>query len=327
MFEKQSILSANLSGLSSNKIYNNITTHKPKLFFFSSTHSDSSFATKSTSSRSSSTSTADDSLSSSNTSLKPTKPSFNDSLEPTDPASLYDDYPAFETHLENAYPYDILTVHPLEFARQATLMESELFKAIKPSELISLGWTKPDQRHKLSPNLTKLIDLSNKFTYWYAKCVVDTLNVDERVAVVLRILDIAEYFYEMNNFSGLKEIYAAFDSASVTRLETTREKSGLEQHRMYAKFKELFDNHQRGYLERIKKCDPPCVPFIGIHQTFVLKTQEYNKLNDENHKMKIIAQQQQLKAEECLANDVNNNSSGSSPDTANPAGSSSIVFS
>lgn len=182
-------------------------------------------------------------------------------------------------------------------------MESELFKAIKPSELISLGWNKPDQRYKLSPNLTKLINLSNKFTYWYAKCIVDTLNLEERIAVVQRILDIAEYFYELNNFSGLKEIYAAFETSSVIRLEVTREKSAVEEHKMYARFKELFDNHDRGYLERIKKCNPPCVPFIGSHLTIILKTQEYNKLNDENHKLKIIMQQEQLKAEEALIND------------------------
>lgn len=40
-------------------------------------------------------------------------------------------FPPFETHLEDQYPYDILTIHPLEFARQATLMEQEIFKEIK----------------------------------------------------------------------------------------------------------------------------------------------------------------------------------------------------
>ncbi len=37
-------------------------------------------------------------------------------------------YPPFETHLEHMYPYELLTIHPLEFARQATLMEEEIFK-------------------------------------------------------------------------------------------------------------------------------------------------------------------------------------------------------
>lgn len=287
------------ASINSDKVSNKVHT-------LTSSLTNSGFPIKTTSSRTSSSSTIDDGVGSFSTSSRLTTP--NDSIDRAGDF-FYDDMPAFETHLENSFPYDILTIHPLEFARQATLMESELFKAIKPSELISLGWNKPDQRYKLSPNLTKLINLSNKFTYWYAKCIVDTLNIEERVAVVLRILDIAEYFYEMNNFSGLKEIYASLETSSVIRLETTREKSSVEQHKMYAIFKQLFENHDRGYLERIKKCNPPCVPFIGSHLSIILKTQEYNKLNDENHKRKIIMQQQQLKKEEALSNEDGSESS------------------
>jgi len=139
-------------------------------------------------------------------------------------------YPPLEIHLENDNPIEILTVHPLEFARQATLLESELFKAIKPNELISLGWTKTDKKHELSPNVSKLINLANKFTYWYAKCIVDTTNLDERVAVVQRILDIAGYFNEMNNLSGLMEIHAALETSPVIRLNITKERAALESH-------------------------------------------------------------------------------------------------
>ncbi|RNA00409.1 son of sevenless -like protein [Brachionus plicatilis] len=207
-------------------------------------------------------------------------------------------YPPFETHLESTHPYDILTIHPLEFARQATLMEEELFKAIKPNELISLGWNKPEQKFKLSPNVSKLITLSNKFTYWYAKCIVDTQNLEERIAVVHRLLDIAAYFYELNNFSGLKEIYAAFETSFTTRLAITREKSGLEQHRMYEIFKKLFDHHDKGYFERLKKCSPPCIPFIGFHLSIIMKTHEWNKMNVQ-------------KQNECIADDQKKLSSSS----------------
>lgn len=239
-------------------------------------------------------------------------------------------YPPFETHLEHLYPYELLTIHPLEFARQATLMEEELFKAIKPNELISLGWNKPDQKYKLSPNVSKLINLSNKFTYWYAKCIVDTLNIEERVAVVQRLLDIAQYFYQMNNFSGLKEIYAAFETSSTARLTTTRERSGLEQHKMYAKFKQLFDNHDKGYLDRLKKCSPPCIPFIGIHLTIIYRTHEYNKLNIENQKLHILQQQQKFstnKSSESSEQQQNQSNDESSPSEQTEQSNNLINFS
>jgi len=218
----------------------------------------------------------------------------------------YDEFPPFETHLETSIGYsDILTIHPLEFARQATLMEFELFKQIRPNELTSLGWNKPE-RNKLSPNLTKLINLSNKFTYWYAKCIVDTLNFDERVIVMQRILEIASYFYEMNNFSGMKQIYCAFEASSVNRLELTREKSGVEISKMYNVFKKLFENHERKYLEHIKKCNPPCVPFVGTHLTLILKKKEHTLLNDVNHKKQILKEQKEQK--EAASGSITNNS-------------------
>ena len=200
----------------------------------------SSSYNQSLSSRSSSTSTNEDLLFENTTNAN-----NSSNFSPLD-----DGFPSFETHLENMYGYDLLTIHPLEFVRQVTLMESELFRAIKPNELISLGWTKPKlaDKFRLSPNVMRLIYLSNKLTYWYAKCIVDTSNLEERVAVVLRILDMASYFYQINNFSGLKEIYAALDSSSVERLKITRERSNLEQHEMFHKFKQLFDNHEKGAL-------------------------------------------------------------------------------
>lgn len=76
----------------------------------------------SSSSRSSSTSTNEEFQSSSS-------PNFDEFYSKRD---NYEDpnsqFPPFETHLEKEYPYELLTIHPLEFARQVTLMEEEIFK-------------------------------------------------------------------------------------------------------------------------------------------------------------------------------------------------------
>lgn len=120
--------------------------------------------------------------------------------------------------------------------------------------------------------------------------MVDTYNLDERVAVVQRLLEISHYFYEMNNYSGLREIYAALENCAIVRLKATRDKAGLEEHKMYARFKELFENHDKGYLERLKKCSPPCIPFIGTHLTMIYKKHEHNKqLDSKFSQLKIVA--------------------------------------
>jgi hypothetical protein len=102
-----------------------------------------------------------------------------------------------------------------------------------------------------------------------------------------RILDIATYFNEMNNYSGLKEIYAALETSSVRRLQATRTKINLENQRIYKIFIKLFDDHDNGYFERLQKCNPPCVPFIGTHLTIILKTYEFNKIYDDKQKQHI----------------------------------------
>ena len=61
---------------------------------------------------------------------------------------------------------------------------------MKPSELVGSVWTKNAVKHQTSPNLLKLIKHSNTITYWFMLSVLEMMNLEERVAVLSRIVDI-----------------------------------------------------------------------------------------------------------------------------------------
>jgi hypothetical protein len=52
--------------------------------------------------------------------------------------------------------FDFMDLDPLEVARQMTLIDSELYRAIRPHECMGQPWNKPNAT-TFAPNITKMI--------------------------------------------------------------------------------------------------------------------------------------------------------------------------
>ncbi|CAG9536315.1 unnamed protein product [Cercopithifilaria johnstoni] len=171
--------------------------------------------------------------------------------------------------------YDLLSLHPIEIGRQITLLQFDLYKAIKPIELVGSAWTKRDKDLR-SPQLLKLIDHSTMLTYWVARSIVETASLDERVYMFSRVLEIMSVFEELNNFTGLVALYSALNSSSVYRLKACWERTDREKQVWYEKFKKLCNPHWKEMIERLKSINPPCVPFFGHYLSKIFFYEEGN---------------------------------------------------
>ncbi|KZT11896.1 ras GEF [Laetiporus sulphureus 93-53] len=162
----------------------------------------------------------------------------------------------------------------LELARQLTTVESALYCAIRPEEILEMG-----QENATYPvNVKAVTSLSTAITGFVAESILNESDTKKRTALVKYFIKVADRCVSLNNFSTPRSILAALDSSTISRLQQTW--MGLPQkNRMQLEALRKLADHARNYFHyrsRLRNTAPPAVPFLGLYLTDVTFCREGN---------------------------------------------------
>eukprot|EP00727_Mastigamoeba_balamuthi_P014223 m51a1_g9423 hypothetical protein (1866) ;mRNA; f:376541-383341 len=171
----------------------------------------------------------------------------------------------------------IRSVHPRELARQLTLIELELFQAVKPWELVENAFNKKD-KETLAPNVFALTQHFNRVSKWLAETILSEKNVQARAMLTTRTIDLAEECAALNNYNAVNEVIAALQSASVHRLARTWRRVSERSKQVLEDLRQLTSNVKSYALlrQRLHTIHPPCIPYLGLYLTDLTFIEEGN---------------------------------------------------
>ncbi|KAJ3442011.1 guanine nucleotide exchange factor [Anaeramoeba flamelloides] len=165
----------------------------------------------------------------------------------------------------------------IEFARQITLIEFDLYRKIQPKECLKQGWTKKDKDAR-TPNIVKLTNYFNNMSNWFANEIVSHSKLRTRIQILTKIIKLAIQARKIGNYNIIQEIIAGCNNASVYRLKKTWAGITTKIKNKYDQLVKLMerDNNYRLIRKELSTIDPPALPYIGMYLTDLVFVGEGN---------------------------------------------------
>ncbi|XP_055644260.1 ras-specific guanine nucleotide-releasing factor 2-like isoform X2 [Toxorhynchites rutilus septentrionalis] len=156
----------------------------------------------------------------------------------------------------------------LEIAEQMTYLDHQIFQAIRSEEFLGQAWMKIDKK-ALSEHIILMTKRFNDGSRLVCSEIVSRSNMTARVAAIEKWTAVADICRCMHNFNGVLQICAAFTNAAVFRLKKTWDKVPRTIKSTITKLQAVVcsDGRFRVMRETLHRCDPPCIPYLGMYLT------------------------------------------------------------
>jgi hypothetical protein len=162
-------------------------------------------------------------------------------------------------------------------ANYITYRDFRIFRAIHPSELIGLNWTK-SAKAALAPKVTELIEHFNQTAVWISSSIVSEKDLRRRVQKISSAMDLLEELVSLRNWHGVQIVIAALSHSSVSRLKRTWAAIDKGKSDIYQERERVFSPLKNWSACRlmVKEGGTPAIPYIGITLSDLVFIEEGN---------------------------------------------------
>lgn len=166
----------------------------------------------------------------------------------------------FEQHGNTSL--DITRFNSMEVATELTLIESELFTALKTKEFLV-----PPPNSEIGKDIAGRF---KKMVNWVQIMVTKENSAKRRAGVISKLMDIVGCLKFLKNYNSIYQICAALNTTPIRRLARTWEKVPKHQFDELERILELFtpctwDEPFSFLADEMYHVQPPCVPFFGYY--------------------------------------------------------------
>lgn len=186
-------------------------------------------------------------------------------------------YPIVPKNIFTAADLTLFDIDDTEIARQFTIRSHNIYRKIKPEELLNQAWSKDKLKHR-APNVLKIKDDFNLMSAWVATSIVSPEGLNQRRARMQKIIKVCEKLRMLNNFHALLAFCSGLQSVAIHRLTFTREAVGPQAIALLDSYVSLMkaEKSYKDYRTELLKIDPPVVPYLGIYQTDITFIEDGN---------------------------------------------------